>query len=126
MIETLILTYFAINIFMAGYNFSEDEKWETKTKIVFGLFLMLFFGSVFVIFYYLFILFSPIFNWIRYEIVFQYKFHFTKYWQEILLDDDYSEKFLTKEEKLEWLVSHANNYNKQSRRHSKIVYNKYK
>ena len=124
--EIILYIYFAINLFLAGYNYSEDEKWETRTRAVFGLFIMLFFGSIGLIFYYLFLLFSPIFNWTKYEIIFWHRFKFTNYWQDILLDDDYSEKFRTKEEKLEWLVSHANNYNKQSRRHSKIVYNKYK
>ena len=126
MIKILILIYFAINIFMAGYNFSEDEKWETRLRAIFGLSIMLFFGSLILIFYCLSILFSPIYDWLHNEIGFQYKFYLTKYWENILLDDDYSEKFRTKEEKLEWLVSNANNYNKQSRRHSKIVYNKYK
>ena len=111
---------------MAGYNFSEDEKWESKTKIVFGLFLMLFFGSCILILYPLSILFSPIFNWVKYETIFWHRFKLTNYWQEVLLDDDYSEKFRTKEEKLEWLLSSANNYNKQSRRHAKKVYDKWK
>ena len=124
MIETIILIYFAINIFMAGYNYSEDEKWETKTKIVFGLFIMLFFGSVFVIFYYLSILFSPIFNWIRYEILFQYKFHFTKYWDAVMSSDENK----TSEEKIESLERLHNNPNstKQFKRHSKMIYNKFK
>lgn len=126
MIEILILIYFAVNIFMAGYNFSEDEKWETRLRAIFGLFVMLFFGSLFLIFYSVYHLFSPIFNWIKFEIIFWRRFKFTNYWQEVLLDDNYSEKFRTKEEKLEWLLSSANNYNKQSRRHAKKVYDKWK
>ena len=83
---------------------------------------MLFFGSVFVIFYYLSILFSPIFNWIKYEIVFQYKFHFTKYWENILAED----KYKTAEEKIQEIKKISETSSKQMARHTKKVYNKYK
>lgn len=126
MITTLILIYFAINIFIAGYGFSEDSTWEsvsyTRGRLIFNLF----FGSCFLVLYPLLILFPPISNWIKYEIIFWYRFKFTNYWQGVLLDDEYSEEYKSREEKLEKIVASASKFNKQSRRHSKIIYNKYK
>ena len=124
--EIILYIYFAINLFLAGYWFNENDRWESRGYAVVFSSVCLFFGGLACLIYLFSILFSPIFNWTKYEIIFWHRFKFTNYWQDILLDDDYSEKFRTKEEKLEWLVSNANNYNKQSRRHSKIVYNKYK
>jgi hypothetical protein len=114
--------YFAINIFIAGYNYSEDEKWETRTRAVFGLIIMLFFGSIVALFYYLSLVFSPILNWIINEIGFQYKLRFSKHWENILFEDENQ----SSREKLEIIKNWSEVSKGQFKRHSKMVYEKYK
>ena len=107
---------------MAGYQFNEDSTWESVTFTWSRLVFNLFFGSLVMIFYFLSILFSPIFDWIMNEVGFQYKFYFTKYWQNILVGDENK----TAEEKVQEIKRISETSSKQMSRHAKIVYNKYK
>lgn len=124
MIEIIIIIYFAINIFLSGYWFNENYRWEnTKYAINISL-LCIFFGVIGYLFYYILILFSPLLGWIYREIQFKYRFYFTKYWDKILLDDSYSQQFRTKEEKLNKFKEFFTT--KTEKRHYRAIYNKYK
>jgi hypothetical protein len=59
------------------------------------------------------------------EIKFQYRFRFTKYWDKILLDDNYSEKYKTLGEKLKRAQLMVKNSSKQLKRHNKQIQDKY-
>lgn len=126
MTEVIILcTYFALNFFIAGYTYADDEKFEKRIRAIFGVILCSLFGSVFVAFYYLSLLFAPILRWINNEVQFQYRFFFTDYWDKILLDDNYSEEYRTKEEKLKRSEELVGNGSKQLKRHNRQIQNKY-
>lgn len=123
--ETLLYTYFAINIFLAGYWFNENDRWENRYYAVLFSSVCLFFGVLGYLIYLFFILFSPILGWIYKEVSFQYRFRFTSYWDNILLDDNYSEEFRTKEEKLERMKQIMSGFSKQIDRHVKQIQKKY-
>ena len=124
--EIILYIYFAINILMTTYFLKENLKWEGVRFTVFFSVICLLFGVLIGVFLYLFLpLFTPIFGWLFKEIRFQYIFRFTNYWDKILLDDDYSEEFRTKEEKLKRTEQMMKGYNKQVDRHAKLVIEKY-
>lgn len=123
--EIILYIYFGINIFLSGYWFNENDRWENRRYAIIFSSLCLFFGVIGAVSIFIFYLFSPIFEWALKEIRFWYKLKFTNYWNKILLDDSYSEAYKSREEKLERIKNLANNFSKQSKRHSKIVYNKY-
>lgn len=120
--EIALQIYFAINIFLAGYWFNEHNKWESRKFTIIFSFGCLLFGALICLF---FLILEPIFVWTYKEIRFQYRFYFTKYWDKILLDDNYSEKFCTKEEKLERMVKIMSGFSKQTDRHLRQIQNKY-
>lgn len=121
MMEIILYIYFAVNIFMAGYQFNEDSTWESVTFTWSRLVFNLFFGSCLLILYPLSILFLPIYDWVMNEVGFQYKFYFTKYWENILVED----KYKTAEEKIQEVKKISETSSKQIARHAKKVYNKY-
>lgn len=123
--EIVLYIYFAINIFLAGYWFNYNETWENRYYAVLFSSVCLFFGVLGYLIYLFFILFSPILGYIYKEISFQYRFYFTNYWDNILLDDNYSEEFRTKEEKLERMKQIMSGFSKQVDRHVKQIQNKY-
>lgn len=123
--EIILHIYFGINLFIAGYIFNENERWESRTYTFVALVVCLLVGTLIAGFVSLFYPFLPIFEWVKYEIRFWYRVKFTDYWDKILLDDSYSDEYKSREEKLERIINLANNFNKQSKRHSKIIYNKY-
>ena len=123
--EIVLYIYFAINIFLAGYWFNYNETWENRYYAVLFSSVCLFFGVLGYLIYLFFILFSPILGWIYKEVSFQYRFYFTNYWDNILLDDKYSEEFRTKEEKLERMKQIMSGFSKQIDRHVKQVQKKY-
>lgn len=61
----------------------------------------LLFGTIAIIYVLISYPISPILQWIICEIKFWYRFKFTDFWDKILLDDDYSEDYKSREEKLE-------------------------
>lgn len=109
---------------MAGYCFGAEIKYESKLITLLSWVGTLLFGSLVLTFYCLLFLFSPIFEYVINEVGFQYKFHFTKYWEELLEGDEDK----TAEEKIEHIkiLSESNNVSKQFKRHAKMVYNKFK
>ena len=83
------------------------------------------FGVLISVFLLFFKLFSPILKWVYREIQFQYRFYFTNYWDDIFLDDNYSEEFRTKEDKLKRSEEISKQFSKQGQRHNKQIQNKY-
>lgn len=124
--EILIYVYFGINLFIAGYVFNENETWESAIHTFLALVFCLLFGTIAIIYVLISYAVSPILQWIICEIKFWYRFKFTDFWDKILLDDNYSEDYKSREEKLERVINIADRMNKQSKRHSKVIHNKYK
>lgn len=125
MLIHLIYIYFIINSFIAGYWFNENDRWENRRYAILFSSVVLLFGVVGYLIYLFFIVFSPILGYIYKELSFQYRFRFTDCWDKILLDDNYSEEFRTKEEKLERIKQLTKGFSKQKDRHLKLVLNKY-
>lgn len=123
--EIIIYVYFAINIFLAGYWFNENDRWENRYYAVLFSSVVLLFGVLGYLIYLFFILFSPILGWIYKEISFQYRLRFTDYWDKILLDDNYSEDYKTLEEKIKQMKRVMSGFSKQVDRHVKLIEKKY-
>ena len=124
--EILIYIYFGINLFLSGYWFNENSRWENRKYTIIFSSVCLFFGVLGYLTYLFLILFAPIWGWIYKEIKFQYRFYFTDYWDKVLLDDNYSERFRTKEEKLKRSEQLTRTASKQIQRHNKQIQKKYK
>lgn len=123
--EIVLYIYFAINLFLAGYWFNENDKWENRKYAIFFSSVCTLFGVLGYLIYLFLIYFSPILGWIKREITFQCRFYFTSYWDKVMLDDNYSYMYKNRKEKLkraEELVEHSS---KQIVRHSKQIQNKY-
>ncbi len=125
MMETFLYIYFAVNIFLAGYWFNENDRWENRYYAILFSSVVLLFGVLGYLIYLLIILFAPILGWFYKEINFQYKFRFTDYWDKILLDDNYSEEYKTREEKIKQMKRVMSGFSKQVDRHVKQIQNKY-
>ena len=124
--EIILYIYFAINLFIAGYWFNENDRWENRKYAIIFSSVCLLFGVLGYLIYFLFlVLFSTNLGWIYKEIQFQYRFYFTSYWDDIFLDDNYSEKFRTKEEKLKRSEKLVRTASKQLKRHNKQIQKKY-
>jgi hypothetical protein len=89
------------------------------------IFFLIFFGGIIasIDFY------SPkIFNlfiYITSEIKFQYRMYFTDYFDNIYLDDNYTEFYDSREKKLKRTEELAKNSSKQVQRHNKQIQKKY-
>lgn len=125
MIEILIYIYFTINLFIAGMQFKENYGFESNLYTFSMLILCLLFSTFAVIIYYLFYLLLPIIGWIAIEVKFNYRFYFTKHFDDIFLDDSYSEDYPTAVEKLKRAEELSNKGTKQFKRHNKIIQEKY-
>ena len=123
--EILIYIYFGINLFLSGYWFNENSRWENRKYTIIFSSVCLFFGVLGYLTYLFLILFAPILGWLYKEVQFQYRFYCTDYWDKILLDDNYSKKFRTKEEKLKRSEQLTRGASKQIQRHNKQVQKKY-
>lgn len=123
--EIIIYIYFGINLFIAGYWFNENSRWGSNKYTFIFLVLSLLFGVVGIVFYCLLFLFVPILGWLYKEVKFQYRFYCTDYWDKILLDDNYSEKYKTREEKLKRSEQLVKGASKQIQRHNKQIQKKY-
>ena len=123
--EIILYIYFAINLFIAGYWFNENNRFYNH-RYTFSIFVLsVLFGVLGYLIYFLFLAFSPILGWLYREIRFQYRFYFTSYWDKIFLDDNYSEEYRTKEEKLERSKEISKHFSKQGQRHNKQIQKKY-
>jgi hypothetical protein len=121
----LIYTYLIINSFIAGYFFNENDRWESRKYAIGFSILCLVFGGLILLTYPLFLLFTPILGWFYKEISFQYRFYCTDFWDKILLDDNYSEEYETREEKLKRSEQLVKNASKQVKRHNRLIEKKY-
>ena len=120
--EIVLYTYLAINLFLTGWWFNENSRWENRKYVIIFSFVCLLFG---VLRYFNVFILLPILGWIKREIAFQCRFYFTSYWDKVMLDDNYSYMYKNRKEKLkraEELVEHSS---KQIVRHSKQIQNKY-
>ncbi len=123
--EIILYIYFTINIFLAGYWFNENNRWESKKYTIIFSSVCLFFGVLGYLIYLFLILFAPILGWLYKEVKFQYRFYCTDYWDKILLDDNYSKTYKTREEKLKRSEQLTRTASKQIQRHNKQVQKKY-
>lgn len=123
--EIIVYIYFGINLFIAGYWFNENDRWENRKYAIGFSLLCSVFGTLICFIYLFLIVFSPILGWVYKEIRFQYRFYFTSYWDKILLDDSYSEEYKTGEEKLKRLKELVKGASKQLQRHNKQIQKKY-
>ena len=123
--EIILYIYFTINIFLAGYWFNENNRWESKKYTIIFSSVCLFFGVLGYLIYLFLILFAPILGWLYKEVKFQYRFYCTDYWDKILLDDNYSKTYKTREEKLKRSEQLTRTSSKQIQRHNKQVQKKY-
>lgn len=124
--EIILYTYFGINLFLSGYWFNENSRWENRKYTIIFSSVCLFFGVLGYLIYLFLILFSPILGWLYKEVQFQYRFYCTDYWDKILLDDNYSETYKTREEKLKRSEQLTRTASKQIQRHNKQVQKKYR
>lgn len=123
--EIILIIYFGINLFLSGYWFNENSRWESNKYTFIFLVLSLLFGVVGIVFYCLLFLFAPFLDWLYKEVKFQYRFYCTDYWDKVLLDDNYSETYKTCEEKLKRSEQLTRTASKQIQRHNKQVQKKY-
>lgn len=124
--QIILYTYFVINIFIGGYWFNENERWESRQYAFAILVLSLLFGVIGYLIYFIFLSFTPILGWIYKELQFQYRFRVSDYFGKIINGTKYNEKYKTKEERLNRMISLRKNYVKQVDRHSKLIYEKHK
>ena len=123
--EIILYIYFAINLFLAGYWFNENDRWENRKYTIIFSSVCLFFGVLGYLIYLFLIVFAPILGWLYKEVQFQYRFYCTDYWDKILLDDNYSETYKTREEKLKRSEQLTRTASKQIQRHNKQIQKKY-
>lgn len=117
--EIILYIYFGINLFIAGYWYSENIRWESREYSIMFLILSLLSSTVFVV--YVGLLNIPPIKWIIREVRFWWGLKFTKYWDDILSSDEDK----TKDEKLDLVKKLSTNNSKQFQRHSKIIIKKY-
>lgn len=96
----LIYIYLIINSFILGSYLFDWLNYDNLIKKVFWSVLLFFFGGILIPLWFLIDPFAEVIGYIYKEITFQYGFHFTDYWDKILLDDGYSEDYKTLGEKL--------------------------
>ena len=120
----LIYIYLIINSFILGWHLREYRYETVSYKIVLTVFMFLLGAVILPIIYIVPFITKPI-GWIYREIKFQYRFRFTDYWDKILLDDNYSEEYKTREEKLERMKTLTDRFYKQVQRHNRLIQNKY-
>ena len=84
-----------------------------------------FFGAIILPLIYLLPVVAQLIGWLIREVKFQYRFYCTKYWDKILFDDNYSQEYKTREEKLKRANQTTKNASKQVKRHNKLIQKRY-
>ncbi len=120
----LIYIYLIINSFIVGFHLNDRYRFESKTYLITVSVLLFLFGGILIPLIYGFNPITKIREWVIREVKFQYRFYLTDYWDKIFLDDDYSEDFKTREEKLKMAEKVSKN-SKQIQRHNKQIQKKY-
>jgi predicted PurR-regulated permease PerM len=121
----LIYIYLIINSFIVGYQYNDRYRFESWSYLAVTSFFLFFFGAILLPLYFLVDPIARSIGYIYKEVTFQYRFNFTDYWDKILLDDNYSEKYKTLSEKLKRAQLMVKNGSKQLKRHNKQVQDKY-
>lgn len=115
----IIYIYLIINSFIAGnYLFDDFNDDKGFKKFLWFLFLF-FFGAIFILVF--FISEIPQLTWIKNEIKFIYHYYLTDYWKNAIENnEDRSKEYM-----LKMLNDFAENSNKQSKRHNRLIQKKY-
>lgn len=123
--EIILQIYFGINLFVSGFWFNENSNYRDRKYTSKFLLFSLAFGTLILIITPLHYFLSPKIEWLYREILFNYRFHFTKYWDNVLLNEDYNSIYKTREEKLKVIMKNIEKSSKQTQRHFKLVEKKY-
>jgi hypothetical protein len=121
----LIYIYLIINSFIVGYCFEDNIRFNGKLQTFLFSTVLLFFGAILMPLYYILPVFAIGIGYIVNEIKFQYRMVFTDYFDNIFLDDDYTDDYDSREKKLKRTEELAQNSSKQIQRHNKQIQKKY-
>ena len=121
----IIYIYLIINSFILGSYLLDRFNDYSLIEKVFLPVLLFFFGGILLPLIYIGDPLVKVIGYIYKEIKFQYRFHFTDYWDKIMLDDGYSEEYKTLGEKLKRAELMVKSGSKQLKRHNKQIQNKY-
>lgn len=121
----IIYIYLIINSFILGSYLLDRFNDYSLIEKVFWSVLLFFFGGILLPLIYIGDPLVKVIGYIYKEIKFQYRFHFTDFWDKILLDDNYSEDYKTLGEKLKRAELMIKSGSKQLKRHNKQIQNKY-
>ncbi len=113
-----------INSFIAGWHF-EEQRYETLSYKIISFSVLFSFGTILYPSIYIVTLLAKPLGWVTREIRFNYRFYCTDYWDKILLDDNYSEEYKTREEKLKRANQTTKNASKQVKRHNRLIQKRY-
>jgi hypothetical protein len=120
----LIYIYLVINSFIVGgYCNSSEYKFDSNWNRSFYIFFLVFFGGIIALLDFIPQKILDYFDYLTTEIEFQYRILLTDYFDNIYLDDSYSEDYDSREKKLKRTEELAQNSSKQ--RHNKQIQNKY-
>ena len=121
----IIYIYLIINSFILGSYLLDRFNDYSLIEKVFWSVILFFFGGILLPLIYIGDPLVKVIGYIYKEIKFQYRFHFTDYWDKIMLDDGYSEEYKTLGEKLKRAELMVKSGSKQLKRHNKQIQNKY-
>lgn len=120
----IIYIYLIINSFITGWYLGKHIS-ETLFSKVISFSVLILFGAISVPLYYMILKFAGHIGWVTREIRFIYRFYCTDYWDKIMLDDNYSEKYKTTKEKLERSAKVVRTASKQVKRHNRLIQKRY-
>jgi hypothetical protein len=102
-----------------------ESRFESLSYKVISFSVLIFFGAIILPLIYILPVLAKIIGWVVREVRFNYRFYCTKYWDKVLLDDNYSEEYKTREEKLKRANQITKNASKQFKRHNRLIQKKY-
>jgi hypothetical protein len=121
----LIYLYLIINSFILGAYITDHFNDDSALRNYLFSLIIIFFGAIILLGYFIFVLLDYLFRPISVEITFQYKMYFTDYFDKIYLDDKYTDLYDSREKKLKKTEELAQNSSKQMQRHNKQIQKKY-
>ena len=120
----IIYIYLIINSFILGWHL-RDNRYETLAFNIVSSVVIIFFGAIILPLVYIVPIIVKPLGWLIKEVKFQYRFRFTDFWDKILLDDNYSQEYKTREEKLERMKTLTDRFSKQVKRHNRLIQKRY-
>ena len=120
----IIYIYLIINSFILGWHL-RDNRYETLAFNIVSSVVIIFFGAIILPLVYIVPIIVKPLGWLIREVKFQYRFRLTNYWDRILLDDNYSQEYKTREEKLERMKTLTDRFSKQVKRHNRLIQKRY-